>query len=197
MMLQSKILRVLETRQVIPLGSNKSRPVDIRLICATNMPIHDMVKSKEFRQDLLYRINTVEIPIPPLREREEDIPLLTDYFLTIYCTKYKKPVKTISAAALKKMTTYHWPGNVRELQHAIERAVILSDSQVLQPEDFFFSKPEKESNDFFIDNYNLEEVEKTVICKVIETYKGNISQAAYVLGLTRTSLYRRMEKYGI
>ncbi len=197
MSLQAKILRVLETRQILPLGSNKPRSIDIRLICATNMPIHDMVKIKEFRQDLLYRVNTVEIPIPPLRERQEDIPLLTDYFLAIYCNKYKKPGKTVSAAAQKKMIAYHWPGNVRELQHAIERAVILSDSQVLQPKDFFFSTPEKESKDLFFANYNLEEVEKAVICKVVEKHKGNVSQAAHELGLTRTSLYRRMEKYGI
>lgn len=197
MSLQAKILRVLETRQVTPLGSNNSRPIDIRLICASNMPIHDMVKAKEFRQDLLYRINTVEISIPPLRERQEDIPLLTDYFLAIYCNKYKKPVKAVNAAAQKKMIAYHWPGNVRELQHAIERAVILSDSRVLQPEDFFFSTPEKESKDLFFTNYNLEEVEKTVICMVVEKHKGNVSQAAQELGLTRTSLYRRMEKYGI
>jgi len=197
MSLQAKILRVLETRQVTPLGSNKPRPIDIRLICATNMPIHDMVKTKEFRQDLLYRVNTVEIPIPPLRERQEDIPLLSDYFLAIYCQKYKKPGKTVGAAAQKKMIAYHWPGNVRELQHAIERAVILSDSRVLQPEDFFFSTPEKESKDLFFANYNLEEVEKAVICKVVEKHQGNVSQAAQELGLTRTSLYRRMEKYGI
>ncbi|MCX6579980.1 MAG: sigma-54 dependent transcriptional regulator [Candidatus Aminicenantes bacterium] len=197
MSLQAKILRVLETRQVTPLGSNNPRPIDIRLICASNMPIHHMVKTKEFRQDLLYRINTVEIPIPPLRERQEDIPLLSDYFLAIYSQKYKKPAKTVSAAAQKKMIAYHWPGNVRELQHAIERAVILSDSRVLQPEDFFFSTPEKESKDLFFANYNLEEVEKAVICKVVEKHKGNVSQAAQELGLTRTSLYRRMEKYGI
>lgn len=197
MSLQSKILSVLETRQVIPIGSNKPHPIDIRLICATNMPIHHMVTAKEFRQDLLYRINTVEIPIPPLRERTEDIPLLTDYFITIYSHKYKKPVKTIGVPALKKMTAYHWPGNVRELQHAIERAVILSDSQTLQAEDFYFSITEKEPPKLLFNNYNLEEVEKTVICKVIEKYKGNVSQAAHELGLTRTSLYRRMEKYGL
>jgi len=197
--LQAKILRVLETRQVIRLGSNIPRPIDIRLICATNMPIHDMVKQNEFRQDLLYRVNTVEIPLPPLRERHEDIPLLADYFLRIYCSKYKKPMKKISAAAQKKLTVYHWPGNVRELQHAIERGVILGDSQVLQPEDFFFTNPGKDNKNLSIDldNCDLEEVEKTVIGKVVEKYKGNISQAAKELGLTRASLYRRMEKYGI
>jgi DNA-binding NtrC family response regulator len=197
--LQSKILRVLETRQVIPLGANKPRPIDIRLICASNMHINDMVSKNEFRQDLLYRVNTVEIHLPPLREREEDIPLLTDYFLNIYCHKYKKPNKKVGAAAVKKLTAYHWPGNVRELQHAIERAVILSDSQVLQPEDFFFSIPAQgnKDNSLDFDVYNLEAVEKAVICRVLEKYQGNISKAAHELGLTRTSLYRRMEKYGI
>ena len=197
MSLQSKILRVLENRQVIRLGSNTPRPIDIRLICASNMPVHDMVTRNEFRQDLLYRVNTVELHLPPLREREEDIPLLTGYFLNIYCNKYKKTGKKVSAAAQKKLTTYHWPGNVRELQHAIERTVILSESQVLQPGDFFFSIPEKESKDLAFDSYNLEEVEKTVILSVVDKYKGNISQAAKELGLTRASLYRRMEKYGI
>ena len=197
--LQAKILRVLETRQVIPLGANKPRPIDIRLICASNMPIHDMVSKNEFRQDLLYRVNTVEIYLPPLQERQEDIPLLTDFFLNIYSQKYKKPGKKVGTAALKKLCGYHWPGNVRELQHAIERAVILSDSQVLQPGDFFFSLPAQESKDLWLDfdDYNLEAVEKTVICRVLARYKGNISKAAQELGLTRTSLYRRMEKYGI
>jgi DNA-binding NtrC family response regulator len=195
--LQSKILRVLEDRQVIPLGSNKPRPINIRLICATNMQIYEMVKRNEFRQDLLYRINTVEIPLPPLRDRGEDIPLLTEYFLKIYCNKYKKPDKKVSSGAQKKLNTYHWPGNVRELQHAIERAVILSDSQILQPQDFFFSIPERESQELVFDSYNLEEVEKTVIRKSIDKNKGNISKAASELGLTRASLYRRMEKYGI
>lgn len=197
MSLQSKILRVLENRQVIRLGSNRQQPIDIRLICATNMLIHDMVKQNEFRQDLLYRINTVEIQIPPLRERHEDIPLLTEYFINIYCHKYKKPTPKVSAAAQKKLAAYHWPGNVRELQHAIERTVILSESRVLQPEDFFFSGREQDSQDLALENLNLEEVEKAVICKVIEKYKGNVSQAAQELGLTRASLYRRMEKYGI
>ena len=197
MSLQSRILRVLESRQVIRLGSNQSRPIDIRLICATNMPIYDMVNRNEFRRDLLYRVNTVEIPLPPLRERHEDIPLLTEYFVNIYCHKYKKTVPRVSAAAQKKLVAYHWPGNVRELQHAIERAVILSETNILQPGDFFFSTREQESQDLALDNLNLEEVEKAVICKVIGKYKGNVSQAAQELGLTRASLYRRMEKYGI
>jgi two-component system, NtrC family, response regulator HydG len=195
--LQAKILRVLETREVVPLGSNKPRPVDIRLICATNMPIHEMVKGKQFRQDLLYRMNTVEIHLPPLKERDGDISLLIDHFLALYSGKYKKPIKKISPAALKKLETYHWPGNVRELQHAMERAVILSDSRVLQPGDFFLTTAVREIDSVTFDSYNLEDVEKIVICKVVEKHKGNISRAAQELGLTRTSLYRRMEKYGI
>ncbi|MCP4146202.1 MAG: sigma-54-dependent Fis family transcriptional regulator [bacterium] len=199
MSLQAKILRVLETRRVTRLGANKGKDIDIRLICATNMPVYDMVGSSEFRQDLLYRVNTIEIQLPPLRERGEDIALLANYFLDIYSTKYKKKGKKISLASQKKLDSYEWPGNVRELQHAIERAVILSDSPVLQPADFFFSSPkkEKEGDDLVFDNYNLEEVEKIVIRKVIHKYQGNISRAAQELGLTRTSLYRRMEKYEI
>ncbi len=197
--LQSKILRVLETRQVTRVGSNKPRDIDIRLVCATNMPIYEMVHSNEFRQDLLYRINTVEIHLPPLRDREEDIPLLTDYYLDIHCKKYKKTGIRISAAARKKLAMYRWPGNVRELQHAIERAVILSESQLLQPEDFFFSSGPKDASEQEIsfESYDLEDVEKTVVRKVMDKHKGNISQAAKELGLTRTSLYRRMEKYGL
>ena len=197
--LQSKILRVLETRYVIRLGSNKPIPIDIRLICASNMPVKKLVDKNEFRQDLLYRINTVEITIPPLRERVEDIPLLLEYYLKMYCHKYKKTIKKISNATLKKLKSYHWPGNVRELQHAIERAVILSDAQILSPDDFFFpsrqidssiEKPDLKQND-------LEEVEKQIIQRVIKEVNGNISKAAEELGLTRTSLYRRLKKYGL
>jgi transcriptional regulator with PAS, ATPase and Fis domain len=178
-------------------GSNKPRPIDIRLICATNLPIYEMVAKKEFRQDLLYRINTVEIPLPPLRERLEDVTLLVDHFLAIYSKKYQKPQKRVNAATLKKLENYHWPGNVRELQHAIERAVIMSDSQVLQPADFFFSTPEPQEGSLVLDDYNLEEIEKLVIRKAISKHGGNISQAARELGLTRTALYRRLEKYGL
>ncbi len=195
--LQSKLLRVVETRAITRLGSNKPVDVDVRLICATNMPIQEMVANKDFRQDLLYRINTVEIQIPPLRERSEDIPLLVDHFLKLYSKKYHKDVKRISPATLKKLEKYHWPGNVRELQHAIERAIIMSDDQVLQPTDFFFASAEAESDGMVFDDYNLEDIEKTIIRKVISKYGGNISHAAKELGLSRTSLYRRLEKYGL
>jgi len=195
--LQAKLLTVLQNRTVTRVGSNKPRPIDIRLICATNMPIYKMVGEKRFRQDLLYRINTVEILLPPLRERQEDFPLLVDHFLNIYCKKYHKPLKRISIATLKKLTKYHWPGNVRELQHAIERAVIMSESQVLQPADFLIFTTEPTEDGLIFDNFDLETVEKVVIQKVLSKHSGNISQAARELGLTRTSLYRRMEKYGL
>ncbi len=195
--LQSKLLRVVETRTITPLGSNKSIDIDVRLICATNMPIQDMVAKKEFRQDLLYRINTVEIQIPPLRERPEDIPLLLEHFLKIFTKKYQKNIKRLNAATLKKLEKYHWPGNVRELQHAIERAVIMSDDQTLQPADFFFASAESGTDGMMFDDFNLEGIEKTIIRKVISKYGGNISYAAKELGLSRTSLYRRLEKYGL
>jgi DNA-binding NtrC family response regulator len=195
--LQSKILRVIESRQVTRLGTNKATPIDIRLICATNLPIQEMVKRREFRQDLLYRINTVEIQLPPLRQRTEDIPLLADHFLKIYSKKYKKPAMRMSEATLQKLKKYHWPGNVRELQHALERAVILSDTPVLQPENFFFTAADQTGDELIFENYNLEDVEKLVIQRVLEKYRGNISQAARELGLTRASLYRRMGKHGV
>lgn len=195
--LQAKLLGVIETRAVTRLGSNKPTPVDVRLICATNLPIHEMVSNNEFRQDLLYRINTVEIHIPPLRDRSEDIALLVDHFLKIYSKKYHKVQKRISPGTMKKLEKYHWPGNVRELQHAIERAVIMSETSVLQPEDFFFPAHESKEEGLIFDTYDLEEVEKATIRKVLSRYGGNISQASKELGLSRTSLYRRLEKYGL
>ncbi len=195
--LQSKLLRAIETRQIIRLGSNKPIDIDIRLISATNMPIAEMAKSGEFRQDLLYRINTVEIHIPPLREREDDLPLLAEHFLATFARKYKKNIKSLSVPTLAKLTKYHWPGNIRELQHCIERAVIMSDHQVLQPEDFLLSQADSSGDNLSLDDYNLEDVEKMLIRKAVDKHSGNISKAAGELGLTRASLYRRMEKYGI
>jgi two-component system response regulator HydG len=195
--LQAKLLGVIETRTVTRLGSNKTTPVDVRLICATNLPIHEMVANNDFRQDLLYRINTVEIQIPALRERSEDISLLVDHFLKIYSKKYHKPQKRMSAGTIKKLEKYHWPGNVRELQHAIERAVIMSETTVLQPTDFFFPSKESKDEGLVFDTYNLEEVEKATIRRVLSRHGGNISQASKELGLSRTSLYRRLEKYGL
>jgi two-component system response regulator HydG len=172
-------------------------PVDVRLICATNNDIHKSVSEATFRQDLLYRVNTVEIHLPPLRERTGDINLLSDHFLKIYSKKYKKNIKGINSAALKKLNQYPWPGNVRELQHALERAVILSDNNMLDPDDFMLSAHNKKSGELEIDTYNLDDIEKQIIDKVLKQHQGNITLAAKDLGLTRTSLYRRMEKHGL
>ncbi len=195
--LQSKLLTVLERREVTRLGTNKPKPIDIRLICATNMPVRQMVKEEKFREDLLYRINTVEIQLPPLRERTDDIPLLAKHFLAKFASKYKKKIKDIHTSALKELMSYHWPGNVRELQHTMERTVILTDNTTLQIHDFSLTGHEQKTEEVELDTYNLEDVEKTVIKKVLMKHQGNISLAARELGLTRTSLYRRMEKYGL
>jgi two-component system, NtrC family, response regulator HydG len=195
--LQSKLLTVLQRREVMRVGTNKPIPIDIRLVCATNMRIHEMVAENTFRQDLLYRINTVEINLPPLRDRHEDIPLLVDHFLKMYCQKYRKPVKTIAANTIKRLQKYKWPGNIRELQHAIERSVIMSDNNILTPEDFFFLNQAPDNPSKMSDNYNLDDVEKMVIQKAVTKHAGNISKAAKELGLTRASLYRRLEKHGL
>lgn len=198
MPLQAKLLTVIQNRKVSRVGSNKEAPVDIRLICATNLPLYEMVKENKFRQDLLYRINTIEIEIPALRDRLEDIPLLANHFLKHYAGKYNKPVSRISDAALARMHKHPWPGNIRELQHALERAVILSNGNVLQPEDFTFTaQPAKDDGQLNLDQYNLDEVEKLLIRKVLKKVNGNITQAAAELGLTRSSLYRRLEKHGL
>ncbi|QDH79633.1 sigma-54-dependent Fis family transcriptional regulator [Echinicola soli] len=198
MPLQSKLLTVLQKREVTRIGTNKSIPVDIRLISATNMKVHDMVMENTFRQDLLYRVNTVEIFLPPLRERHDDIPLLANHFLKIYAKKYRKDFTGFKSAAIQLLQNYSWPGNIRELQHAIERAIIMAEGNELDSRDFFFlsSKPTAEkvkSNG----TLNLDEVEKNVIQKAIDKNGGNISKAAKELGLTRASLYRRLEKYGL
>ena len=196
--LQSKLLTVIERREVTRVGSNKSKPVDVRLVCATNNNIHQMVNESTFRQDLLYRINTVEIHLPPLRERYGDIPLLANHFLGVYSKKYKKNIRSISGEAMKKLEGYKWPGNVRELQHAIERAIIMSDNNVLEPDDFFLSNQHaSKGQGVEFETFNLDDIERTVITKVLKQFQGNITQAANELGITRTSLYRRMEKYDL
>ena len=199
MPLQAKLLTVLQNRRVSRVGANKETLVDIRLICATNLPLYDMVKENRFRQDLLYRINTIEVEIPPLRERMEDIPLLSAHFLKHYAEKYNKNVNKISDGAMSRMHKHPWPGNIRELQHAIERAVILSNSSVLQPEDFNFNTTTGKDAEqpLNLDQFNLDEVEKLLIRKVLKKYNGNITQVASELGLTRSSLYRRLEKHGL
>ena len=188
--LQSKLLSALQSRMVTRVGSNTSLSVNIRLICATNMPLHKMVLENTFRQDLLYRINTVEIRVPPLCERVEDIPLLAQHYLGYYAKKYHKQVTTVAPEAMDKLKRYAWPGNIRELQHSIERAVIMTDSATLQESDFLLSRAlsSAPSNN----TLNLDEVEKSAIAKALQMHNGNISKAADELGLTRASLYRRM-----
>ncbi|MCG8526257.1 MAG: sigma-54 dependent transcriptional regulator [Opitutales bacterium] len=194
--LQQKLLTSLHSREITRVGSNNKIPIDVRLICATNMPLLEMIEEKTFRQDLFYRINTVEINIPALRERLDDLPLLLDHFISINVKKYKKKIRRVSSKALKRLQEYRWPGNIRELQHAVERAVIMSDGDILEPEDFFLSSSKASSgNSLDLSDYNLESVEKMIIERVLQMRHGNVSHAAKDLGITRTSLYRRMEKH--
>jgi transcriptional regulator with PAS, ATPase and Fis domain len=179
-------------------GSNKDTSIDIRLICATNMPLYDMVRENRFRQDLLYRINTVEIYLPPLRERQDDIPQLANHYLRQYAQKYRKNFQGIRPQAMDLLQRYNWPGNIRELQHAIERAIIMADGDELDSRDFFFlsAKPASEKVQQS-STLNLDDMERTTIQRAIDKNGGNISKAAKELGLTRASLYRRLEKYGL
>ena len=195
--LQAKLLASLESKTITRVGSNKSIPVDIRLICATNMPLYDMVDDDQFRQDLLYRINTVEINIPPLRDRPDDIPLLVDYFLHIYSQKYGKSVTPLSQTTFNRLKQYAWPGNVRELSHAIERAVIMAESSRLTPEDFLLSGTARKKSTYRLDTLHLETAEKEIVRRAMVRFSGNVSKAAKALGLTRASLYRRIQKYDI
>ncbi len=194
---QAKLLTVLEQRKVARVGSNKQTPIDVRLICATNSNLDRLVDEGNFRQDLLYRMNTVEIIIPPLRERADDIPLLAEHFLKIYSKKYNKKFKTLPKETIDKLVSFNWPGNVRELQHVIERAIIMADSDRLTPEDLNLKAKSSSSETTEFDSFNLDEVEKNIIKKVLTRHGGNISKAAKELGLTRTSLYRRLEKHGL
>ncbi len=195
---QAKLLSVLQNRTITRLGTNQPIPVDIRLICATNVPLSELANENRFRKDLVYRINTVEIMVPPLRKREEDIRLLAKHFVGVYSRKYMKPSNEFDAKALDKLRSYHFPGNVRELQYTIERAVIMGESDVLQASDLIFSPIEssKEMTDE-PPELKLSIIEKNTILKVIEKNNGNISKAAKELGLTRTALYRRLSKYDI
>ena len=195
--LQAKLLTVLQNRQVFRVGSGSAISIDIRLICATNEDIYKKVNNGQFRQDLLYRINTVEIHLAPLRERKEDIPILAEHFLGQYRKKYIKKDLNFSADTIKKLENYDWPGNVRELQHSIERAIILCDSNTLNPSDFPFSAREETKDNFSMGTHNIEEMEKNLIRKIMLKYDGNVTKAAKELGITRTSLYRRIDKYGL
>lgn len=201
---QQKLLTVLQRREVVRVGATQPRPVDVRLVSATNRPLYEMVRAGTFRQDLLYRINTVEIRLPPLRERAGDVRLLAEHFLAGFARKYDKPVTAIAEAAFERMEGYAWPGNVRELEHTIERAVILADGPTLQAGDLLFSAADEQAADadraealLGLDTFDLERIEREVIRQALSKHGGNISRAAEALGLTRKSLYRRIEKYGL
>lgn len=193
--LQAKLLTAIQSRKISRVGSGKEIEVDIRLICATNANLEKLIQEGKFRQDLLYRIKTVEIEIPPLRDRGTDIELLAEHFLNQFKRKYNKHELKLDEAALTRLQNYNWPGNVRELQHSIERAVILTEDSHLQTNDFALGTSDADTSDIQFTNMNLEEIEKITIRKALEKHEGNISKAAKDLGLTRTSLYRRMEKY--
>jgi DNA-binding NtrC family response regulator len=195
---QSKLLSVLQNRQVIRVGANEPADIDVRLLCATNVPLAELANEARFRKDLIYRINTVEITVPPLRRRGHDIILLARHFAQVYANKYMKPVPELSKAAVDKLLRYPYPGNVRELQYAIERAVIMADSSVLDAPDILFSPIESApAEKAEVQETNLEELEKTTINKVLQMHSGNLTKAAKELGITRTALYRRMNKYGL
>jgi two-component system response regulator HydG len=195
---QAKLLSVLQNRQVIKLGSNQPSPIDIRLICATNLPLSELANEQRFRKDLIYRINTVEVTVPPLRKRQEDIVMLAKHFSKMYTNKYFRTDIEFDDSAIQKLKQYHFPGNVRELQYIIERAIIMADSETLSGDDLLFS-PMEERADSNEDEkeMKLSIVEKNTILRVIEKNNGNITKAAKELGLTRTALYRRLSKYDI
>ena len=191
--LQAKLLSVIEQRRSSRIGSTASYPVDVRLICATNSDLYAAIDKGEFRQDLLYRINTIHLEVPPLRERREDIPQLADFFLRRLARKYGKSDLKLGEKALCKLESYAWPGNVRELEHAIEKAVILSDNQELQPNDFYMRTPDETS--FVVESFTLEEMEKILIEKALRKYDNNISAVAAELGISRPTLYSKIRKY--
>lgn len=194
---QAKLLSVLQNRQVTRLGNNEPIPIDIRLICATNLPLSELANENRFRKDLIYRINTVEIVVPPLRKRGSDILLLAKHFCKMYSNKYLKPDLHFDKAASEKLMSYHYPGNVRELQYTIERAVIMAEDSNLTAGDIIFSPIESAPAQSEELHTNLSTVEKNTILRVIEKHNGNISKAAKELGITRTALYRRLSKYDI
>jgi DNA-binding NtrC family response regulator len=196
--LQAKLLTAIERREVTPVGANKPVAVNVRLICATNLPMAQLKDPAIFRPDLLYRINTVEIPLPPLTARRDDIPALAEHFVALYAAKYNMPAKALTAEARSRLTAYAWPGNVRALRHAIERAMIMSEGAVLDEGDFLLADEEpavvlSEEDDRF----NLSDLERKTIERALKKNAGNVSHAAAELGLTRASLYRRLQKYGL
>jgi DNA-binding NtrC family response regulator len=196
-------LTALEQRRVVPVGGNRPVPIDVRVIAATNVPLERLGDESRFRPDLLFRLNTVEIELPPLRERREDIPVLAEHFVALYARKYGKPARAIPAETMRALQAYDWPGNVRALRHAAERAVILAEGEALRIEDFPLSRlaapraPAPVPAGPAPADLNLERAEKQMVEEALKKHSYNISLAAAELGLTRASLYRRMEKHGL
>jgi DNA-binding NtrC family response regulator len=192
---QAKLLRVLETGELERVGSSQTRRVDVRILSATNADLHEEAKAGNFREDLLFRINTVEIHLPALRDRYEDIPLLAQHFLDRCRARYRKQVSSFSPAAMQQMMQYGWPGNVRELEHAVERAVLLCRGDEIEPANLAITSAKSPAQSF--ESMSIDDVEALLIRKVLRRCEGNISQAAESLGLSRAALYRRIEKYGL
>jgi DNA-binding NtrC family response regulator len=192
---QAKLLRVVEAGEMERVGSSRSKKVDVRLISATNADLKSASQAGEFREDLLFRLNTVEINLPALRERREDIPALAAHFLTQYASRYRRPVRGFDPAALQTLMQYAWPGNVRELEHTLERAVLMCRTDQLQAGDLGLGAQRTQAPN--LEELSLEAVESILIRKALQRFQGNVSQAAEALGLSRGALYRRMEKYGL
>ena len=190
---QAKFLRVLETREIQRVGSSKVRHVDVRVVSATNANLADAVANGDFREDLLYRLNTVEIRIPPLRERRDDIPVLAEHFLTVQATRYDRPIEGFSPTAMKALVRHSWPGNVRELQHAVERSVLMARGSRIEAADLGLRR--REDGSMVIDELTLDEAERLLIEKALDRYQGNVSKAAEALGLSRSALYRRLQRH--
>src|SRR5450631_1258553 len=195
---QAKLLRVLESGEIERVGSSRSRRVNVRVLSATNSDLSAACASGQFREDLLFRLNTVEIHVPPLRERREDIPALAGHFLSRYATRYRRPIQGFDAAALQALMQYSWPGNVRELEHTLERAILMCRTSEIQPADLGLNlRSQNQSMTQSLEDLSLEAVESILIRKALQRHQGNVSQAAEALGVSRGALYRRMEKYGL
>jgi DNA-binding NtrC family response regulator len=192
---QAKLLRVIESGEVERVGSSRSRKVDVRVIAATNTDLRAACQAGQFREDLLFRLNTVELRLPPLRERREDIPALAMHFLSQYASRYRRQIRGFDPSALQPLIHYSWPGNVRELEHTLERAVLMCRTDQIQPADLGLSSHRAQAPN--LEELSLETVESILIRKALQRFQGNISQAAEALGLSRGALYRRMEKYGL
>jgi DNA-binding NtrC family response regulator len=190
---QTKLLRVLETREIQRVGSSKVRTVDVRVVSATNANLGELVGSGDFREDLLYRLNTVEIRLPALRDRREDIPALAAHFLEQEATRYERPIDGFTRAAMEALMSHSWPGNVRELRHSVERSVLMARGKRIEPSDLGLRR--REEGTAAMDELTLEDAERLMIEKALERHQGNVSKAAESLGLSRSALYRRLQRH--